>query len=136
MTSGSTNYISIQSFHTKVAQYSKCDPIPAVSKRRKANSGIAVVDVKPVVIPGRALDVVGGRVKGSCGAAYFAPNNKVVAFHEESLDDGSDSVSVSNSYTSDRSHTSYGRGLVLCRLPKFKQWYNTNIVPTLGIAAI
>jgi hypothetical protein len=66
--------------------------------------------------------VVGGRVKGSCGAVYFGVNRKVVAFHKESVDDGREEVSVSNSYTSDRSHTSYGVGLVLCRLPKFKFW--------------
>lgn len=127
----SSDKITMQSFHTKVAQYEAFVPINASSKKRKFTSG-RVVDARPARPLERALQVVGGRVKGSCGAAYFAPNGKIVAFHVESLDDGSDSVSASNSYTSDRSHTSYSRGLLLCRLPKFVLWYNDAIPPILG----
>lgn len=135
VSSFSSNKLTMQSFHTKVSQYEQYVPVNASSKKRKRNSG-RVVDIKPPKAIERAIQVVGGRVKGSCGAAYFSTNNKVVAFHEESLDDGSDSVSVSNSYTSDRSHTSYSVGLVLCRLPTFKQWYNSVIVPIVGTNAI
>jgi hypothetical protein len=132
----STKTITIGSSHTKVYQYEVFTPISTVasskSKKRKRTNN--VVDSRPQIPDDqkRALTVVGGRVKGSCGAAYFEPNNKVVAFHVESLDDGSDVVSISNSYTSDRSHTSYSRGLVICRLPKFKAWYNQVLAPELG----
>jgi hypothetical protein len=126
VTSFSSRKLNIQSFHTKVYQYDIFKQINTSTKRRKGNSG-RVVDEKPIRPTERALLVVGGRVKGSCGAAYFAQNNKVVAFHVESLGDGAwgeDIVSESNSYASDRSHTSFHRGLVLCRLPKFIAWYS------------
>ena len=62
------------------------------------------------------------------------PNNKVVAFHVnlKRLDDGADEVSISSLYTSDQNRTSYSRGLVICRLPKFKAWYNQNLAPVFG----
>jgi hypothetical protein len=120
VTVGSVTKVTLDSFHTKVSNYQVfADSV--VSKKRK----FAVADSEPQ-IEERAIQVVGGRVTGSCGAAYFGINGKVVAFHKESVDDGREEVSVSNSYTSDRSHTSYSVGLVLCRLPKFRTWYNQN----------
>lgn len=123
---GSVTKVTLDSFHTKVSNYQVFSD-SAVSKKRK----FAVTKTKPATSVERAIQVVGGRVTGSCGAAYFGVNGKVVAFHKEIVDDGREEVSVSNSYTSDRSHTSYSVGLVLCRLPKFKVWYNDNAV---GIA--
>jgi hypothetical protein len=136
VTSSSSNKLTIQSFEAKVAQYELFDPINISIKRRKGNGG-RVVDTEPVrdTKMERELTVVGGRVN-SCGAPYFSPNNKVLAFHVQRLDNNSDSISISNSYTSDRCHTSYSHGLVLCRLPKFKNWFNTNIVPILGVNSL
>ena len=87
-----------------------------------------VVKTKPATAVERAIQVVGDRVTGSCGAAHFHANGKAVAFDMESVDDGREEVSVSNSYNSDRSHTSYSIGLVLCRLAKFKDWYDNKII--------
>ena len=128
MTSMFSEKITLQSFHSKVAQYEVFKPMDHHSRKRKF-TGARVVAKKPARASERGLLVRGGRVKGSCGAAYFAPNGKVAAFHVESVDDGSDCVSESNSYTSDRSHESYSRSLVLCRLLKFKQWYDHTVVP-------
>lgn len=132
----STKEISVESFGSKVYQYEVFVPIstvaPSKSKSRKRKRNVVVFRSPIPDYQKRALTVVGGRVKGSCGAGYFEANNKVVAFHVESVDDGSEEVSVSNSYTSDRSHTSYSRGLVICRLPKFKAWYNQNLAPVFG----
>eukprot|EP01039_Chlorochromonas_danica_P010831 gene10831-12041_t len=122
---GSVTKVTLDSFHTKVSNYQVFSD-SAVTKKRK----FAVTKTKPATAVERAIQVVGGRVTGSCGAAYFGMNGKVVAFHKESVDDGREEVSLSNSYTSDRSHTSYSIGLVLCRLPKFKAWYNDNTVGT------
>lgn len=121
VTVGSVTNVTLESFHTKVSNYQVfVDSVPSTSKKRK----FGVTKVKPMEQPRRAIQVVGGRVTGACGAAYFGPNGKVVAFHVESVDDGRDEVSISHSYNSDRSHTSYSIGLVLCRLAKFKTWYN------------
>jgi hypothetical protein len=133
----STKTITVESFRSKVLQYEIFKPISTVapSKNKSYKRKRNVVYFRPPIPDDqkRALTVVGGRVKGSCGAGYFEPNNnKVVAFHVESLDDGVDEVSISNSYNSDRSHTSYSRGLVICRLPKFKAWYNQNLAPVFG----
>jgi hypothetical protein len=126
VTVGSVTKVTLDSFHTKVSNYQVfADSV--VSKKRK----FGVAKIKPPPVVERAIQVVGGRVTGSCGAAYFGINGKVVAFHKESVDDGREEVSVSNSYTSDRSHTSYSVGLVLCRLPKFRAWYNQNFGDTL-----
>lgn len=131
LTALSSDKLTVQSFHTKVAQYEVFTPVTASTKKRTFKGG-RVVQSRPPKSVERALQVVGGRVKGRCGAAYFAGNGKVVAFHVESLDDGSDSISESNTYTSDRSHTSFSRGLVLCRLEKFRVWYNATVAPILG----
>lgn len=116
--------ISMQSFHTKVSHY---DYLPEKNKKRKYK----VFDDEVPLPINKTIHVVGGRVGGSCGSPYFAPNGKVVGFHIESVDDGRDTVSVSNSYTSDRSHTSFSVGLVLCRLTKFKEWYDGNLPNTI-----
>lgn len=124
----SSTKISLQSFHTKVSHYEMFIESPAlVGKKRK----FAVVKNRAPATDERAIQVVGGRVKGSCGAAYFSESGKVVGFHVQSIDDG-DEASVSNTYTSDRSHTSFSVGLVLCRLPKFRIWYNANIGAGVG----
>jgi hypothetical protein len=122
---GSETKVILDSFHTKVSNYQVFSG-SVVSKKRK----FGVAKTKPATVVERAVLVVGGRVRGSCGAAYFGINGKVLAFHNESVDDGREEVSLSNSYNSDRSHTSYSIGLVLCRLPKFKAWYNDNTVGT------
>ena len=126
VTVGSVTKIDLDSFHTKVSNYQVFSD-SAVSRKRKFN----VVETKPATAVERAIQVVGGRVTGSCGAAYFHANGKVVAFHKESVDDSREEVSTTNSYHSDRSHTSYSVGLVLCRLPKFKDWYDNNIPRTV-----
>ena len=123
LTVGSVTKVDLDSFHTKVYNYQVLSH-SAVSRKRK----YAVVKTKPEAVVERAIQVVGGRVTGSCGAAYFHANGKVIAFHEESVDDGREEVSVSNSYNSDRRHTSYSIGLVLCRLAKFKDWCHNKIV--------
>jgi hypothetical protein len=125
-TVGSVTKVDLDSFHTKVSNY-RVFSDSAVSRKRKFD----VVETKPATAVERAIQVVGGRVSGSCGAAYFHVNGKVVAFHEESVDDDREEVSISNSYRSDRSHTSYSVGLVLCRLPKFKYWYDNKIPRTV-----
>jgi hypothetical protein len=51
-----------------------------------------------------------GLSRGSCGAPYFVLNNKVFAFHVESVDD----VDVNSS---SGSHQSFCHGYVICRLP-------------------
>eukprot|EP01038_Epipyxis_sp_PR26KG_P013136 gene13136-17603_t len=114
--------VTLDSFHTKISNYQVFSD-SVVTKKRK----FAVTKTKPATAVERAIQVVGGRVTGSCGAAYFGVNGKVVAFHKEN---GREEVSLSNSYSSDRSHTSYSVGLVLCRLSKFKAWYNDNTVGT------
>lgn len=106
---------------SNVLQYDVFEPNTADVKKRKFE-GDDVVDVEPVREPDRVLQVLGDRVTGSVGAPYFAPNGKIAAFHI----DGSD----------DRSHSSFSRGFVLCRLPKFKVWNNNNIVPVLSSKAI
>ena len=68
------------------------------------------------------------RICASCGAAYFNVSGKVVAFHIESIDDGEEI----SSYNSDRSHPSFSVGLVLCRLPNFRNWYNHNVGSDIG----
>ncbi len=123
----SSDTITLQSIRSKVAQYEAFTSMTTRRDKRKFQH-IEVhkfLRAKPLK---RALLVVGGRVKGSCGAAYFASNGKVVAFHVESLDDDTDDVSESNSYSSDSSHYSFSRGLVLCRLPKFMNWYEDAVV--------
>jgi hypothetical protein len=60
--------------------------------------------------------VSSGLSKGSCGAPYFASNNKVFAFHVESVDD--------TAVGSESSHQSYCVGYVLCRLVSFKNVIN------------
>lgn len=122
ITVGSVTKVDLNSTKTKVSNYQVFSH-SAVSRKRK----YAVVKTKPEASVERAIQVVGGRVTGSCGAAYFHANGKVIAFHEEAVDDGEE-VSVSNSYHSDRSHTSFSIGLVLCRLPKFKAWYDNEII--------
>lgn len=122
---GSVTKVTLESSHTKVSNYQVFSDSPVTKKRK-----FAVTTTKPEAEVERAIQVVGGRVTGSCGAAYFGMNGKVVAFHKESVDDGREEVSLSNSYTSDCSHTSYSVGLVLCRLPIFKAWYNDNTVGT------
>ena len=57
--------------------------------------------------------VSNGLSRGSCGAPYFALNNKVFAFHVESVDDCADMNAHSNS----GSHQSFCHGYVICRLP-------------------
>ena len=89
----------LDSFHSKVFNYQVFSN-SAVSRKRKFN----VVKTKPVTAVEGALLVVGGRIPGSCGAAYFHVNGKVVAFQKESVDDGFEEVNLSNSYLSDRSH--------------------------------
>ncbi len=128
VSSETSSKLTPQSFRTKVSQY---EQVRVTGKKRKRHEGSLVVSQKTLRGSERGLQVVGGRVKGSCGAAYFAVNGKVVAFHVASLDDG-ESVSAANSYTSDRSHTSFSLGLVLCRLPKFRIWYNTSIPAQTG----
>ena len=71
-----------------------------------------------------SIVVEGGRVSGSCGAPYFATNGKVVAFHVRSIND------ASNDSVSQDSHLSKSVGLVLCRLPVFWAWYESNVVPS------
>jgi hypothetical protein len=67
-----------------------------------------------------------GRVKGSCGAPFFADKNKkVIAFHTTSADDLDVRYSVSS--ISSKSHSSVSIGRVLCRLPEFVKWYNVNL---------
>jgi hypothetical protein len=117
----------LDSFHSKVFNYQVFSN-SAVSRKRKFN----VVKTKPVTAVEGALLVVGGRIPGSCGAAYLHVNGKVVAFQKESVDDGREEVSVSNSYHSDRSHTSCSTGLGLCRLPRFKDWYDNSISRTVS----
>ena len=90
---GSATKVTLESFLTKIAHYEEfIDSVSPVPKRMK----FAVTDTPQVVVE-RAVQVVGGRIRGSCGAAYFSSNGKVFAFHKESVDDG-DEVSVSNSY--------------------------------------
>jgi hypothetical protein len=122
ITVGSITKITLDSFHTKVCHYETVVGPPTASKKRKIGS--VTSSKRPQIVEERAVQVVGGRVKGSCGAAYFCPNGKVFAFHNASVDDGQDVVSITNSYTSDRSHNSHSIGLVLCRLPIFKAWYD------------
>jgi hypothetical protein len=118
---GSVCKVSLDSFHTKICHY-EVYLDSNVGKKRK----FAVVKSRPqTLISERAVQVVGARVKGSCGAPYFNCNGKVIAFHVESVDDGED-ASATNSYNSDWSHTSHSIGLVLCRLPKFMAWYENN----------
>mmetsp|Transcript_31196 Transcript_31196/g.40132 ORF Transcript_31196/g.40132 Transcript_31196/m.40132 type:complete len:240 (-) Transcript_31196:147-866(-) len=111
--SQSSSKISLQSTHTKVSQY---EAIMKDNRKKMKTLGVFKVlkslptQVEPVI------QVVGGRVKGCCGGAYFCSSGKVVAFHRESLDDADE--------TSASSHTSYSTGYVLCRLPRFKLWYN------------
>lgn len=125
-TSGTANAIVQQSFRTKVSTYELVKA--SKSKIPKKKRVVKKRPKKRLHSEFRAIQVVGGRVKGSCGAAYIASNGKVVAFHVESLDDG-DSVSIANSYSSERSHTSFSRGLVLCRIPSFMNWYERTINP-------
>lgn len=132
----SSTKITIESCHTKVSHYEEFQKTSSQPPTKKAKLILPVVDYPTIPSSDeRIIQVIGGRVKGSCGAGYFAPNNKIVAFHYESVDHGEE-LSITNSYTSDRSHTSYSHGLVLCRLPKFKVWYNKEIADALGIAAI
>ena len=119
---GSVTKVTLDSFHTKVSKYQVFSD-SAVPKKRK----YSVVNSKPAPAVEQAIQVIGGRVTGSCGAAYFHVNGKVIAFHQESVDDGREEVSTSNSRTSNRSHKSYSIGLVLCRLPKLCAWYNEKI---------
>lgn len=63
----------------------------------------------------RAIQVVGEPVVSGCGAIYIASNGKVVAFHVQTLDDGI--------------FPSISRGLVVCRIPSFMNWYKRTINP-------
>jgi hypothetical protein len=134
---GSSSKVSLESCHTKVLHYQVYKKLSQTSKKRKFddsyNYPVKVVVVNPKKIE-RAVEVSGGRVRGSCGAAYFAKNGKLFAFHVESLDDGDD-VSLSNSITG-RSHHSHSVGLVLCRLPKFLAWYNEHFHERLSFDSI
>lgn len=122
LTVGSISKITVDSFHTKVCHYEANPGSAGTLKKRKF--GVAPAKFRRD-IDERYVLVRGGRVKGSCGAAYFCHSGKVFAFHNSSVDDGQEEVSVTNSYLSDRSHNSYSCGLVLCRLPVFKAWYDS-----------
>jgi hypothetical protein len=113
--SKSSSKVSLQSTHTKVSQYEAIMKDNG-KKMKKAIGEFKVVKSLPIQVE-PVIQVVGGRVKGCCGGAYFNSSGKVVAFHKESLDDSDETSATS-------SHTSYSAGYVLCRLPKFKGWYN------------
>ena len=124
----SVTKVTLESTRSKVSNYQVFSG-SVVSKKRK----FGVTETKPETEVERAVQVAGGRVRGSCGAAYFAVNDKVFAFHIESIDDGREDANTNNSFTSDRSHVSCSIGLVLCRLPKFKAWYNDTFRTTIAI---
>jgi hypothetical protein len=126
ITVGSATKVVVDSFHKKVSNYQVFSD-SAVSRKRKYD----VVKTKPATAVERTIQVVGCRVTGSREAANFHENCNVVAFQKESVDNGREEASISNSYRSDRSHTSYLVGLALCRLPKFKDWYDNKIPPTI-----
>jgi hypothetical protein len=112
--------ICLRSVRTKVSSYGILKDPTQTKKRKRVHK---VHDVAPSAPPEKSVLVDGGRVKGCCGAPYFSDNGSVFAFHTESIDDG-EGVSETNSLTSDRSHTSFSSGIVLCRTSKFKEWYN------------
>ena len=64
--------VTLDSFHTKISNYQVFSD-SVVTKKRK----FAVTKTKPATAAERAIQVVGGRVTGSCGAAYFGVNGKV-----------------------------------------------------------
>ena len=124
----SSTKVSLQSAHTNVVQY---EEFASISTRNKKRKYVPVIKCRPVTQLERILLVQGGKVNGRCGAVYFARNGKVVAFHVNSIDDGTNDVTKSNSITSFRSHYPFSRGLVLCRLSKFMKWYNNTVAPFL-----
>jgi hypothetical protein len=133
VTSISSDTLTVQSLHAKILQYEVLVPMHARPKKRKFTSA-RVVQFRPVRKVERAMLVIGDRVKGTYGAAYFAHNGKAAAFHVETLP--MEYLDFFFTLNRDRCFTSLSRGLVLCRLLKFREWYNAVIVPILGCKAL
>eukprot|EP01041_Mallomonas_annulata_P011438 gene11438-23926_t len=111
----SWNSISPESCHVKILHYEEYEPIHSINMSRKVKRR-RVVYVASIRGIARAIIIVGDdRVRDRGGAPYFAPNNKVIAFHIGNISP---------------KHSSYSRGLVLCRLSQSKEWYNRILVPS------
>jgi len=137
-TVGASSKITVvESFGTKVSNYQTWEPPTSPGDPlRPARKMLRVVNHPKPPAEERVIQVVGGRINRSCGAGYFAPNNKIVAFHFESVNDEEEIASAVNSTESTSSHFSFGHGLVLCRLTAFRKWYNNRVVKELGIAKL
>jgi hypothetical protein len=113
------------------AQLLLCAPVLSTKKKSKIEDNMKFsVTKNPTDIVTLIKDiafVTNGLSKGSCGAPYFSINNKVFAFHVESVDDAvNDNLKSKSSATS---HQSYCNGYVLCRLDSFMKAYAKVIKP-------
>ena len=122
MSSFSTSKLTVTSKSTKLLRYEKRLP-EAYEGSAEERPTFAMPLLEDAEIdassPPPVEDVVvvdKGFVSGSCGAPYFKADGEVVAFHVMSVDDWDDK-------SSSRSHSSFGQGYVLCRLPSFVTWY-------------
>ena len=100
---------------------------PLSSKKQKVGPMKFTVTDNAAEIVQRVADVAfvtNGLSTGRSGAPYFALNNKVFAFHIESLDDA-----IENSTSG--YHQSYCHGYVLCRLPSFMSVFLHDVKPTM-----
>lgn len=129
-----TANITIESSSTKVSNY---DRYVTDAKNKDNTPRVAkVVYKRPPSAPlhaDRVMNVRGGRVKGSCGAAYFTKDNTVAAFHITSFDEDLKTAVFAGT----RTFTANSQGLILCRIPSFMKVYNKldslpSKVPTSG----
>jgi hypothetical protein len=125
--SESTTVLEVNEQSVRVVRYEFRFPAAKQSSSKKPKLQSTTFPVVPddAFVPGSyppdVMVVSGGRVRGSCGAPYFASCGKVAAMHYESVnyDDGSSSISSS--------HVSYSHGYVLCRMPHFVDWLTVHI---------
>ena len=119
--SSSVARLRVVSTMEKLIFFSPRLPPPDVSSAAKKSKLIGplkfTITDNPSEIVEKAADVAvasNSLSRGSCGAPYFALNNKVFAFHVESVNDDIN-VNV-RSKSSSTSHQSYCHGYVICRL--------------------
>jgi len=124
--SNSVAQLRVISMKEKVLYFTPRLHPPSSKKQKVGQMKFTVTDnaaeiVQPVA---DVAFVTNGLSRGSSGAPYFALNNKVFAFHIESLDDA-----IENSTSG--SHQSYCHGYVLCRLPSFMSVFLRDVKPTM-----
>jgi hypothetical protein len=125
--SESTTVLEVNEQAARVVRYEFRFPAAKQSSSKKPKLQSTTFQVVPddafvpVSYPSDVMVVSGGRIRGSCGAPYFASCGKVAAMHFESVNDDDGSSNVSSS------HVSYSHGYVLCRMPHFVAWYNAHM---------